>query len=94
MLVVFLIVPIWMLLFNMGYAGVRLQQAQVSTRLAAHEVLKLKTKGENAQGQSAAIADQVTGQVFSGGFLYQHRGDDLPEQFKSPLNIIQGKTGF
>lgn len=66
MLVVFLIVPIWMLLFNMGYAGVRLQQAQVSTRLAAHEVVRQNTRGDNAQGNAANIADEVNEQVFPG----------------------------
>ncbi len=64
MLFVFLIVPIWMLLFTMGYAGIRLQAAQVTTRLAGHEVMKKKTKGENVQGDAQSLANQVGSQVF------------------------------
>ena len=35
MLVVFLIIPIWMLLFNMGYAGARLTKATLWAPLTA-----------------------------------------------------------
>lgn len=66
MLFVFLIVPIWMLLFTMGYAGIRLQSAQVSTRLAGHEVLMKKTKGDNVQGDTQNLANSVSAQVFPG----------------------------
>lgn len=64
MLVVFLIVPMWMLLFNMGYGGARLTDAQSAARLAAYEVLKRQTAGDNAIGQEDNIAGAIEGQVF------------------------------
>ncbi len=64
MLVVFLIIPLWMLLFNMGYAGMRLTDAQTATRLAAYEALKQQTAGKAVSGQQDDIANSVEGQVF------------------------------
>lgn len=66
MLVVFLIIPLWVLLFNMGYAGMRLSDAQTATRLAAYEVLREQTKGQSVNAQQDAIAGSVEGKVFPG----------------------------
>lgn len=65
LLVVFLIVPMWMLLFNMGYAGARLTDAQDASRLAAYEVLARQTAGDNVIGQEDTIADPIENSVFT-----------------------------
>jgi hypothetical protein len=65
-LVVILVLPIWVLLFNMGYAGARLRNAQTAARLSAYEVLERRTAGDEVSGASTGIADSVAGRVFPG----------------------------
>lgn len=64
MLVVFLIIPTWILLFNMGYAGKRLQDSQAASSLAGYAVIAKRTEGKAAD--ASAIQNTVAGQVFAG----------------------------
>jgi hypothetical protein len=100
MLVVFLVVPIWILLFNMGYAGARLQDAQSVARLATFETLAIETTGEDAATQSNEIADRVRERMFpkeQSGVevsIYQPGvGDAMGGENEGFLDLLGGMVG-
>ncbi|MFT4520727.1 MAG: hypothetical protein ACI9JM_003132 [Halioglobus sp.] len=64
MLIVFLVIPTWILLFNMGYSGMRLRDAQSASSLAGHAVVARKTEGKAVD--ASAIEKAIQQKVFDG----------------------------
>lgn len=64
MLIVFLVIPTWILLFNMGYSGMRLRDAQSASSLAGYAVIATKTEGNAVDAN--AIEGTVQEKVFNG----------------------------
>lgn len=64
MLIVFLVIPMWILLFNMGYSGMRLRDAQSASSLAGYAVVATRTDGKDVD--AGTIENTVQGQVFPG----------------------------
>lgn len=64
MLIVFLVIPTWILLFNMGYSGMRLRDAQSASSLAGYAVIATKTEGNAVDAN--AIEGTLQEKVFNG----------------------------
>ena len=64
LVVVFLVVPMWWLLVNMAYSGVRSAKAQEATRIAGYDVLARITKGQSVGDKVGTIAKNASDQAF------------------------------
>ncbi|MFK7976731.1 MAG: hypothetical protein AB8C02_11370 [Halioglobus sp.] len=96
LLVVVLIIPMWWLLFNMGYAGIRSQKTQVSSRITAYEVLARTTKGEDVSNKKNEIAGIASDAMFPNEpdvvtlALYDKPGSTDPAQGNPGLSSLLG----
>mgnify|MGYP001823794241 CR=1 FL=1 len=92
MILTFFIVPLWMLMFNAGYLGLRMQRAQMATSLAAYGVQDEVMAGNT--NFTDGVRASVGSAVFPGnpGTLKQVKDDPDPQS--APRDDQLGRDKF
>ena len=87
LILTFFIVPLWMLMFNAGYLGLKMQRAQIATSLAAYSVMDEVMAGNaNPTVNTDRIRDRVGDIAFPGNPSTLKAVKDNPDPSTGPGN--------